>query len=578
MNPDQNEIRQTDLSSEPADASFVDPVPSYANDGEPPRARRRRRVPPLPAWIVFAAALLAAILVANIGLLDGAHSTVLALIFTFVALMSIAVWFIFFSGYPGWLRGLSVAVMLMAVSVFFLVYRIDGATGWLMPRFVYRFAPRPDELLDRPESVTGVDQNARIVDLATTTPDDFPRFLGPHGTCAVEQPRLDLDWSKNPPRELWRIRIGAGWSAFSAVNGFAVTMEQRGPLEMVTCYDLFSGKLKWLQSTETRYQTVMGGVGPRATPTIHGGLVYTLGAKGHLYCLNGNNGNVVWDRNVREDCGVSAAEDAENLSYGRSNSPLIVDQMLVVPGGGPRDGTKHSLIAYDRLTGQIVWKAGDRQASYASPALANLVGTRQIVSVNEDNVTGHDPATGEPFWSYDWKAESATMPNVSQPVPVGDDIVFLSNGYNNGAALIKLTYSGDQGWRAEKLWHHTARMRTKFTNVTVYQGHVYGLSDGRLECIDLEARQRRWKRGRYGHGQILRVGGALLVQSEPGPVVLVELSPDRLIERGQIPALSEITWNNLCLFGNLLLVRNAVEAACYELPVADGAVAPNRAL
>jgi outer membrane protein assembly factor BamB len=121
-------------------------------------------------------------------------------------------------------------------------------------------------------------------------------------------------------------------------------------------------------------------------------------------------------------------------------------------------------------------------------------------------------------------------------------------------------------------------MRTKFTNVAVYENHVYGLSDGRLECLDIANHQRRWKRGRYGHGQILRVGGALLVQSEPGDVVLVELSPDGLIERGRIPALSDKTWNNLCLFGNLLLVRNGVEAACYELPVADAVDASERAL
>jgi outer membrane protein assembly factor BamB len=565
------------MSTEPADSSTVDPVPVPAKDLEPAR-RRRPLVPPLPAWIVFGAAILAAVVIANIGLIDGAQSNVLALIFTFVAFLSMAIWFVFLSGYPGWLRGLFVLSVLLAVSLFFVFYRVEGATGWLFPTFAYRFAPRPDELLERPEKMAGVEGSDVAVDLATTTADDFPRFLGPDGTCGVEQPQLDLDWSANRPRELWRVPIGAGWSAFSVVNGYAVTMEQRGPLEMVTCYDAHSGEMAWSQSIEARYETVMGGIGPRATPTIHGGLVYTLGAKGHLHCLDGSNGNVVWNRNVPEDCGVSAAEDAKKMNYGRSNSPLIVDQMVVLPGGGPSGGPKHALIAYDRLTGKILWEAGNDQASYASPSLATLVDTRQIVSVNEKTVTGHAPATGEQFWSYEWESDSATMPNVSQAVPVGDDVVFLSNGYNNGAALIKITYSGSDGWRAEKLWHNRARMRTKFTNVAVHEGHVYGLSDGRLECLDIANRERRWKGGRYGHGQVLRVSGALLVQCEPGDVVLVELSPDRLIERGRIPALSDKTWNNLCLFGNLLLVRNGVEAACYELPVVGAAEASERAL
>jgi outer membrane protein assembly factor BamB len=227
-----------------------------------------------------------------------------------------------------------------------------------------------------------------------------------------------------------------------------------------------------------------------------------------------------------------------------------------------------------------VWKGGDRQAAYCSPTLASLADTPQILIVNEDNVSSHDPATGAVLWDYDWPGSSSGFANVSQAVPVEGNRVFLSNGYSNGAMLLQITYSGGDGWRVAKVWHRPTAMRTKFTNVVVLDQSVYGLSDGILECLDLETGRRRWKRraGSYGHGQILRVGRALLVQAEPGYVALVELSPDDLLERGRFSALEGKTWNNLCLFGNLLLVRNGVEAACFELPLAQPAASDAQAL
>jgi outer membrane protein assembly factor BamB len=274
---------------------------------------------------------------------------------------------------------------------------------------------------------------------------------------------------------------------------------------------------------------------------------------------------------VLKDCGVSPEEDAKNVTYGRSNSPLIVGDLVIVPGGGPRDGTRHSLLACDRHTGHVIWKGGDRQIAYSSPTLATLVDTPQILIVNENTASGHNPVSGELLWKYDWPGRSSMDPNVSQAVPVAGDRVFLSNGYANGAALVQITYSGGLGWRAKKIWHNNTAMRTKFTNVVVHDGAVYGLSDGILECLDLQDGKRLWKKGRYGHGQILRVGGALLVLTEYGELVAVELSQKGLIERGRMDVLDGKTWNHLCLFGNLLLVRNGTEAACLEMTLVDSA-------
>ena len=152
------------------------------------------------------------------------------------------------------------------------------------------------------------------------------------------------------------------------------------------------------------------------------------------------------------------------------------------------------------------------------------------------------------------------------PVPVGESRVFVSKGYGRGAALFELKLVSGDELAADEVWSDRTMLKTKFTNVVLHNGYIYGLSDGILECVELASGKRSWKKGRYGQGQILGVGDLILVQAETGDVAMVEATPDEHRELGRFPAIEGITWNNLCLQGRKLLVRNAQEAACYELP------------
>jgi outer membrane protein assembly factor BamB len=152
----------------------------------------------------------------------------------------------------------------------------------------------------------------------------------------------------------------------------------------------------------------------------------------------------------------------------------------------------------------------------------------------------------------------------SQPVPIGDNQVLLSKGYGGGAELLELSAAGE-GLAVKTRWKNPRVLQTKFSNVVVHGDHIYALSEGILECVELATGQRKWKAGRYNHGQILGVGELLLVLSEDGRLALVALSPERHQQLGQIEALEGKTWNNLCLFGNQLLVRNGEQAACFVL-------------
>jgi outer membrane protein assembly factor BamB len=144
--------------------------------------------------------------------------------------------------------------------------------------------------------------------------------------------------------------------------------------------------------------------------------------------------------------------------------------------------------------------------------------------------------------------------------------VLLSKGYGGGAEMLKLAVGSDGQWEVTSLWRNRKVLETKFTNLFVLEEHAFGLSNGILECVDLETGKKRWKLGRFGHGQILGVGDLILVQTEPGDLALVEANPDKFVELGRVDALESMTWNNLCLFGNKLLVRNDREAMCFELP------------
>lgn len=480
-------------------------------------------------------------------------------------------WFLLASGHAWWLR----LAMLLGIVIFGVAFsqvmRFEEVSGNFVPRFVLKSAEKPDRQLAPLAPLRGdesLSATAGAVDLRTTTADDFPQFLGRGRDLVVDGVNLARDWQTEPPKPLWRRPIGAGWSGFSVVGGFALTMEQRGDQELVSCYDLETGEPRWVHATPARYDQAVPGAGPRATPTVDDGWVYTQGATGRLLALDGATGDVMWQKDLLAEFGMSPEQEAAALPYGRSGSPLIVDDLVVVPAGGPPDGRRVSLVAYHKKTGDKVWEGGEDQISCSSPAVATVAGVRQILIVNESSASGHEPATGRVLWSHPREGRSNANANVSQAVAVAPDRVFLSKGYALGAELIQLVPKGDGTFASETLWKDSRVMRTKFTNVAIKDGYVYGLSDGILECIELATGERQWKGGRYHHGQILLVGDLLLVLSEDGEMFLVEATPERKNNvLGQFQAVGGKTWNNFALYGSRLVVRNGEEAACYELPL-----------
>lgn len=524
----------------------------------------RRRFPGPVTGLVVVALLGAMMAIRRLDLLgDPGLANALSAVLVLAAGAILLGWFVLRSAWPARVRfGVLAGIGIVVVAGLALL-RLEGVSGAMVPRLAFRFSASP-EVPALPASP------ATDVDLAATTPDDFPGFLGPDRDLGVDHVRLSRDWS-DPPELLWRRPVGAGWSAFAVVNGFAVTLEQRGDREVVTCYEAATGEPCWSFAMAGRYEDVIAGTGPRSTPTIAGGSVYALGATGTLVALDGRTGEPRWKHDLLELSGMSREQERALLPYGRANSPLVVDDLVVVPlgGPGPPDDGRAGLVALRTNDGRVAWRSPPRQISMASPTVATLAGVRQILTVNEASVSGHDPADGALLWEHPWPGSSAGDANVSQPVPLPPDRVFLSKGYGRGAALLRLQRLEHATLQPQEIWQESRVLRTKLTNVVVHEGFVYGLSEGILECVDLETGQRVWKHGRYHHGQILRVGDLLLVLTEEGELVLVEATPERPDHvLGRFQALEGPTWNNLALYGDILLVRNAREAAAYRLPVA----------
>lgn len=386
----------------------------------------------------------------------------------------------------------------------------------------------------------------------------WPHFRGPGHDGISREAGLLAEWPEGGPPQLYRQPIGGGFAGFVADSNRAWTIEQRRADEVVTCYDLASGVELWAFGYGAAFVEQMGGDGPRATPTLDGDRVYALGAEGHLHCLDAATGNVVWKTNI--------LGGAQNLEWGMAGSPLVHDGKVFVTNSGLRGD---SLLCLDKATGEEIWTALTKQQAYSSVITARLAGKTQLLNLAADRLNALDPATGERLWSFPWITQNYI--NVSQPVLLGADRVFLSSGYGNGCAVIEI-HSKAGKMKAAEQWFSEA-MKNKFTSSVAIGGFAFGLDEGILACVDLATGKRMWKGGRYGHGQLLALGpsGAgprnarLIILGEKGQLALVAADPAEFTELANFRAIKGKTWNYPALSAGLLLVRNGREMACFDL-------------
>jgi outer membrane protein assembly factor BamB len=451
--------------------------------------------------------------------------------------------------------GLLICCLPYAALIIFLLIEFTGLEiewrGGYLPALTYQ-KTRPD--FDRLERSRTARASPTLVTNGTRIAEPYwVGFCGPRRDGIYDEQPILTHWPTNGLRLLWRQPIGGGYASFAIAEGLAFTIEQRRDEETATAYELETGQEVWAQGWKGMFSEALGGDGPRATPSYSAGNIYALGAQGELRCLVAATGKLKWSRNILTENG------ARLLAYGVAASPLVVENKLIVLTGA---GKGRSVVCYDKRDGKPLWEALDDVTGYSSPMLVSLAGQPQLLVCAKTRTVGLNLEDGKLLWEYPWHVLTDQLP-ITQPVPIGTNRFLLAAGYFTGCAAVEVTRT-ETGFAARTLWKNKT-LKNKFATSVYWQGHIYGLDENVLTCVDAATGERNWKDGRYGYGQLLLASGHLVILSGEGELALVKATPDRFEELARFQAIQGKTWNYPAIGGGKLIVRNAAEMACFEI-------------
>ncbi len=446
-------------------------------------------------------------------------------------------------------RRLTMVLTVVSACGVWTLFRSRGITGFGGAQFAWRWTETAEEKLLTRGGDVPVARSPEAVPAASRA--DWPGFRGPRRDGTVTGLRIETDWTTSPPVELWRRPVGPGCSSFAVRGGCFYTQEQRGEDEIVACYKLSNGKAVWKHRDKARFWDSHAGAGPRSTPALAGGRVYTLGATGILNVLDADSGSVIWSRNAVTDT------DTKIPGWGITGSPLVVGHVVIVAVSG-------TIAAYDIVSGEPRWTGPQGGESYSSPHLFTIDGVPQVLLMSKSGTAAYAPADGTLLWEHPGKKVRVIQPALT---PNGD--ILLSAGEAKGIHRITVTEASGT-WACKEQWT-TRRLRPNFNDIVLHKGHIFGFNGPSLVCIDLETGNHVWKGGNYT-GQLLLLAEQdfLLVVSEKGELALVNAVSREFNELARFPAVRGKTWNHPALAGDILLIRNSHEMAAFRLPLVEG--------
>lgn len=387
------------------------------------------------------------------------------------------------------------------------------------------------------------------IEVAAQTGGNWPQWRGTNRDGISKETGLLKQWPENGPPLAWKTTgAGGGYSSFSISDGKMYTMGLRADKEYVIAFDVATGKQLWATAHGAAFRNDRGD-GPRGTPTIDGGTLYSLGGNGDLSAIDAKNGKLLWSQNVLEKFGGS------NITWGISESPLVIGEKVLVNAGGPGA----SIVALNKKDGALIWKSQSDRAGYSSAIPVQVGNTTHVVFFTHTRGLGLDLKDGKLLWEYPRAANNVA--NAATPVVRGNR-VFITSDYGNGGGVVEIAADG----KAQEVYF-TKDMRNHHSSAILIGDHLYGFSSNILTAMRFDNGEVAWKDRSVGKGSITFADGHLYALSETGVVGLVEATPAGYKEKGRfrIPQENLPTWAHPVVAGGRLYLRDQDTIYAYDI-------------
>lgn len=363
---------------------------------------------------------------------------------------------------------------------------------------------------------------------------DWPMFRGPQQDgCAAES--VDPQRIAAGATPVWKSSVGTGFSSLTLVDGRVYTMGNDKVADTIWCLDAGTGQVVWKHSYPEELKPNLYEGGPNATPTVDGGRVYTLSKTGRAFCLDAAKGTVVWEKELAQETGAQKPE------WGFAGSPLIVGELVIYNVGSTG-------AALEKATGKLVWKSGADKSGYSTPLLVQNGADPYVLIMAAKSAVAFRPADGTTVWSHPW--ETSYDINAADPIVSGNK-VFVSSGYNHGASVFEVADG-----KTTVLWENK-NLRNQFSSSVLWKGHLYGIDDNQLRCVDFASGNVLWSDRATGKGSLLIADGRIVALSEKGELIIAEATPEGFKPLARAQILGGKCWTVPALAQGRLYARNA---------------------
>ena len=390
--------------------------------------------------------------------------------------------------------------------------------------------------------------------------EDWPQFLGPARNGVYSG--AVVAWTKNgpasgwKPTQIWKKDVGQGFSGPVVAGGRLIIFHRLENRAVADCLDANSGRPVWSAEYPTNYRDDFGfDEGPRGTPAIALGKVYTFGAEGVLQCLDFATGKRLWSVDTRQKFG------ADKGFFGQVCSPLVEGERVLLNLGGRRGA---GIAAFDAQTGKVLWTATDDEAGYSVPVAVTIAGVRHALFLTRAGLVDVDPATGQVRFQFPWRSRSQASVNAAAPIVVGN-LVFLSASYGTGATVLEI-----DGTKAKQLWSSDDVLSNHYATSVYHDGYLYGYHGRQeygqsLRCVELKSGKVQWNEDGFGAGTVTLAGDRLLLVRESGEMVVAEASPKALRILARAALVPATVRAYPALADGKIYVRNERTLACFSM-------------